>query len=152
MATRSASQSRTNASYHRRPLLSGPEIADLGLVSVARDSRRWLNKVVYERARLFRRGSDTISSGGTRMGRKKGPERAHFLVYDRAVIAAACAFHWVVHTYAPHTVDEPVWLWWGILTKAWSFFADRFGDFYLERPLSDAMAMFAAKIGHREPV
>src|SRR5262249_9767293 len=38
-----------------------------------------------------------------------------------------------------------------ILTRAWPCFTGLFGDFFLMRPLSDAMTALAIKLGHREP-
>jgi hypothetical protein len=128
--------------------------------TVDRDSARWLNKAVYERARLFRREFHFDFVQRLEQGPRQGPDksRAFLFVDDRSVIAGAYAFQWLVYTDAPSgwTGD---WVWLaprfrrrGILTKAWPYFTELFGGFHLERPLSRAMAAFVTKIGHRKPI
>jgi hypothetical protein len=49
------------------------------------------------------------------------------------------------------------WVWFhpycrrrGLLSARWSFFQERYGHFFCERPLSEAMESFLAQIGHYE--
>jgi len=132
-----------------------------GLIAVDWRSRPWLNKAVYERAKLFRRefGYDFVQWYELGPGREFEPDfRARaflFIADDNAIIAGACAFRWRAWTKAPHEWAMD-WVWLaprfrrrGILTRHWPTFTALFGSgFYLEPPLSDAMEAFARKRGH----
>jgi hypothetical protein len=64
----------------------------------------------------------------------------------------ACCFRWREWTNAPHSWALQ-WAWLhpdfrrrGLLTAAWPAFRTEFGDFHVERPLSEAMQAFLRKI------
>ena len=79
-------------------LASSPAVwlGELGPVSVDWCSKRWLNKAVYERARLFRRefGYDFVQWNENGLDWGPDKERAFLFTDDRHVIAGACAFRW----------------------------------------------------------
>lgn len=74
-------------------------------------------------------------------------ERHHF---DWQPTVGACCFRWREYTNAPHAWALQ-WIWMhpyargrGLLGAAWPAFRQRFGDFIIEGPLSEAMWGFVA--------
>lgn len=115
----------------------------------------WKHREIYRRACQFRRemqfdfvqwGKDTVKD--------TDPDVRGFLfpddsgVFPVGAIVGACAFrrredHWAMQ-----------WMWLapkvrrhGILARRWPLFIERFGDFVVEAPLSDAMQAFVRRHG-----
>jgi hypothetical protein len=121
-----------------------------GLIEVNRTSPLWLNKAVYERARLFCRefGYDFAPWYLTRP--TLGPDEARaflFVADDAATLAGACAFFREPGGWSMHWVWlAPTFRGRGILTRHRPQFRSLFGAaFYLEQPLSEAMTAFVQK-------
>jgi hypothetical protein len=117
-------------------------------------SPKWKHFEMYERARAFRReeGYDFVQWNS-----HDGDDDPHvhgFLMSDaEGRILGAISFRW------REPQDEPAfwglqWVWiapkmrrCGILSNRWSAFRERFGDFVVESPVSQAMQDFLAKHG-----
>jgi hypothetical protein len=113
-------------------------------------SPRWMQKAMLGRARLFRRefGYDFLQwhSIGEQDPRSRG-----FLFMDDEQpgrIVGACSFFWREYTDAPHAWALQ-WIWiapvgrrQGHLSRHWAMFREKFGQFAVEQPLSDAMQDF----------
>ena len=157
---------RQHRNHHRRwaavaepkpnPAIRKQQMIADGLIAVDRHSPTWLNKAVYERARLFHYDFPLWNEYGPSDGPNKS--RAFlFIADDRVTLAGACAFEWMDRENAPHGWTM-MWVWLapayrrhGILTRHWYTFRDMFGvGFHLEKPLSDAMAAFVRKHSHVE--
>ena len=128
---------------------------DLTIVSPI--SPAWAQKAMYERAHRFHQ-----ETGYRIMWEENGElgwdAAGHLLLDDTGIfeprtIVGAAAFR-----FGEWTVGEPCWeLQWiwitpktrrlGILTRAWPAFVDRYGDFFIEPPLSTAMKAAVAKFG-----
>jgi hypothetical protein len=68
------------------------------------------------------------------------------------LVVGACCFRWREWTNAPHGWALQ-WAWLhpdfrrrGLLSAAWPAFRTEFGDFHVERPLSEAMQAFLLKL------
>lgn len=68
--------------------------------------------------------------------------------FGAGALVGACAFRWQEWADAPHSWSLR-WVWLapkvrrkGILSRKWPYFRERFGDFHIEQPLSDAMSAF----------
>lgn len=114
------------------------------------DSPQWKHDLVYEHAWRFRRefGYDFVQW----MRKKRDDEAVAFVFADdtgtfgRGAPVGACAFRLRGEVW---TLD---WIWIipaarrkGILQRRWPAFRERFGEFALEYPISDAMREFAMK-------
>ena len=80
---------------------------------------------------------------------------AHYATV-RPLAIGACCFRRLRWDHRPHPVWTMTWAWLhpfarrrGLLSDAWDTFVDRYGDFILEPPLSEAMEGFAAHRGLR---
>jgi hypothetical protein len=74
------------------------------------------------------------------------------LRHDKVAVGAIC-FRWRDYEDAPHGLAL-AWVWIhpylrrkGILSAYWPFFREVYGNFYVERPISTAMADFLIKMG-----
>jgi hypothetical protein len=116
----------------------------------------WMHEAVLQRARAFRRefSYDFVQWDGS--AQRAAPEGCHGYLFagDAAgTIAGACGFlveksgqyagQWSLH-----------WIWLapkfrrqGFLKARWNDFLNRYGDFYIEAPLSEAMQGFVRKHG-----
>lgn len=116
----------------------------------------WMHEAVYQRARAFRREFryDMVQWDGS--NERRASERWHGYLFagnSNGTIAGACGFYheesgqeagqWGLH-----------WIWLapkfrrqGILKAHWDYFLSRYGDFYIEHPISEAMQGFIRKHG-----
>ncbi|WP_439125935.1 MAG: C2H2-type zinc finger protein (plasmid) [Pseudomonas rhizophila] len=122
---------------------------------VGPDAPLWMHGEVYERAAAFRRefGYDFIQWPGGSTTRAPSDWRGHLITGPGGEIAGACAF---MHTTARKAEGEwsLQWIWiapkfrrLGLLEARWADFLQRYGDFDLEKPLSEAMVTFLWKHG-----
>lgn len=117
-------------------------------------SAAWKHNEMYQRARAFKREKryDFVQWGSPN---GDNDARVHgFLISDvKGRILGAIAFRWREPDGEP-----PFWgLQWvwiapnmrrsGVLASRWAAYRDRFGDFWVEGPVSDAMQAFLAKQG-----
>lgn len=116
----------------------------------------WMHEAVYQRAKAFRREFryDRVQWDGS--NERRASERWHGYLFagdSNGTIAGACGFYhegsgqeagrWGLH-----------WIWLapkfrrqGILKAHWDDFLSRYGDFYIEPPISEAMQGFIRKHG-----
>ncbi|WP_116826505.1 MULTISPECIES: C2H2-type zinc finger protein [Pseudomonas syringae group] len=122
---------------------------------VGPDAPLWMHGEVYERAAAFRRefGYDSIQWPGGSSTRAPSDWRGHLFAGPGGEIAGACAF---MHTTSRKAEGEwsLQWIWiaprfrrMGLLETRWADFQQRYGDFDLEKPLSEAMVTFLWKHG-----
>lgn len=113
-------------------------------------------RAVARIARYFQRegGFDFIGYGVD--GHETDPTCVAFLWVDDFVAVGACCFRWREWADAPPG-PTMTWAWLhpyvrrqGWMTEEWPRFRAEFGAFYVEHPLSPAMASFLAKVGHVE--
>lgn len=116
-------------------------------------SPAWRHEEMDERARIFRREMHYSFVGwGVRQERDRHAQGYLFADPDGAIVGA-CAFRWREYRDA-----EPGWaLQWiwvcptarrtGVVTARWADFRARFGDFVIERPISEAMQAFVRSVG-----
>lgn len=122
---------------------------------VSRDSPKWMHREAYERAVMFKREFQYDMPQWTPppdRGRTEEVGVAYLLTTadDRGTIIGACAFR---ERDEGWTMDwawiAPRWRRQGIMQRYWPRFVEKFGDFPLERPLSDAMLAFVSKHGSK---
>jgi len=132
------------------------EIQEQGLKAeyVNFESALWKHNEMYIRALAFKRefGYDFIQ--WDKYGCEDHNTQGHLLIGERGEIVGACAFRnrqqkdnsfkWCLE-----------WVWIcpsergkGHLTNRWSMLRERYGDFHVEPPVSDAMKGFLNKHGH----
>lgn len=127
----------------KRTVMSNP-----GAIWVTPESPSWACIAVYRRARAFKRemGYDFVQWDTT-----SEPDAIGFLFHDSEFrIVGACCFRPARgEKSATKRLD---WIWicpdqrrTGILTKNWDLFRQRFGEFEIEEPISDAMKAFLRK-------
>lgn len=116
-------------------------------------SPAWKHREIYERAVLFRRQFryDWVQ---WRSATGDPDPNVHGFLLDLpdGRIVGACAFRWEPSEAAGLWVLDWVWIApryrrSGVLAQRWSSFRERFGDFRVGSPVSDAMQMFLAKHG-----
>jgi hypothetical protein len=117
----------------------------------------WAQKAMYERAYRFHQ------EAGYRIMWEENGELdwtaiGHLLlddtgIFDTTTIVGAAAFRFGEWTVGP-PCWELQWIWitpkvrrCGILTRVWPTFVDRYGNFFIEPPLSTAMKSAVAKFG-----
>lgn len=137
--------SRFAKRLQRHPL---PELVDTS-------SPFWMHQEVYERALRFKREFryDFLQWNGCQ-SRKATPTYQGYLFADHTgthppgTIVGACAFALREGTWS---LD---WIWVvpsmrrkGVLSHRWKAFLDRYGDFDIEHPLSEAMEAFVRRHG-----
>jgi RimJ/RimL family protein N-acetyltransferase len=116
----------------------------------------WMQKEVYRRALRFKRDFryDFVQWAGDDVNRVKSGWHGHLIpAGPDGTIAGACAFS-NVHP-GPDGVEWTLaWVWvapkyrgQGLLTKYWPWFIERYGNFFIEPPLSDAMTGFVRSHG-----
>ena len=120
------------------------------------DSPIWMHREVYQRALQFKREFqyDFLQWEGSLRKKNLRQESHGYLfadhtdTYGPGAAVGACAF-W-------HEDDKwrMRWIWVcpsmrrsGVLAKRWAEFLQRYGDFEIDTPLSDAMAAFVNKYG-----
>lgn len=119
------------------------------------NAARWKHDAVYLRAQMFKRefGYDFVQWDPTARD-----VTAHAYLFNddtglfgHGAIAGACALMWRDGERPGWAMQ---WIWLapalrrkGILSRRWEQLRKRFGEFYLERPLSPAMAQFAESRG-----
>jgi hypothetical protein len=122
---------------------------------VSYKAARWKNEEMYARARMFRREFKYDFSAWDITG--NDPAAHGFLfnddtgIFGHGSIAGACAIRWTEFSDAP-AQWAMIWAWIapavrrkGILSRRWPLLKQRFGEFHLSRPLSDAMTGFVNK-------
>lgn len=122
---------------------------------VTPNSLVWKHREMYARARQFKRefGFDFVM-WGAKTAKDTDPKVHGFLFPDDSgvcppgTIVGACAFRWREDHWGLQ------WMWLapkvrrqGILARRWPMFLERFGNFVVERPLSDAMQAFVRRHG-----
>lgn len=127
---------------------SNPELVDTS-------APFWMHQEVYERALRFRRDFryDFLQWNGCQ-SKKATPSYQGYLfadhtgTYPPGTIVGACAF---ALRHGRWSLD---WIWVtpsmrrkGVLSHRWQAFLDRYGDFDIEHPLSDAMEAFVRRNG-----
>lgn len=138
----------------KRPFVEALE-TDLDAELVRARSPMWKHDEMFARARQFKRemGFDFIQ-WGHETRRDTDPQVHGFLLADTSgtlphgSIVGACCFRWRDDHWSLS------WVWIapkmrrnGILAQRWPGFLERFGDFAVEAPLSDAMQLFLARHG-----
>lgn len=122
---------------------------------VDQDAPLWMHGEVYERAAAFRRefGYDFIQWPGSSSTRAPSDWGGHLFAGPGGEIAGACAF---MHSTSrkPEGGWSLQWIWiaprfrrMGLLEARWVDLLQKYGDFDLETPLSDAMLAFLWKHG-----
>lgn len=120
---------------------------------VDRSSPKWMHQEAYERALMFKREFKYDTPQWTSPpahGRTEESGVAYLLTGrdDPATIVGACAFRLRDEGW---TMDwawiAPRWRRQGILLRYWPRFVEKYGDFPLEYPLSDAMRAFVRMHG-----
>jgi zinc-finger of acetyl-transferase ESCO len=134
-----------------------------GDVRVDRDSPRWLNNLVYDRARALAQdeGYDfppwTKDTPPEDDYRYRDDTHAWLLIEEGSIPVGVTTFTWMKwQNIPPCWVMNIAWVaneWRrkGVMTRRWDGWRTAYGDFHLDRPLSVAMEAFARKIGHRGP-
>lgn len=120
---------------------------------VACTSPTWKHREIYKRAVAFRREFhyDFVQWDSPKGDSDPGVHGFLFANDDK-IIVGACAFR------RRREAEEQYWgLQWiwvapkyrriGVISKRWASFRKRFGDFYIEPPVSEAMQGFLDKIG-----
>lgn len=119
-------------------------------VWVTPQSPKWMSIAVYRRARAFKRefGYDFTQ---WEVGDEADATGFLFNDADFRIVGACC--------FRPESSEEPEvtrldWIWIcpdmrrvGLLSKNWDRFRDRFGEFRIEPPISEAMQTFLRKRG-----
>ncbi|HET9637751.1 MAG TPA: hypothetical protein VFP12_00920 [Allosphingosinicella sp.] len=131
--------------------------ADVELVTCA--SPKWKHLEIYRRASAFRRelGFDFVQWQSPE-GDPDPHVQGFLLANDEGVILGAAAFRL---REPDDTTDPPFWgLQWvwvcpsarrsGLLSTRWAMFRQRFGNFFVEGPVSESMQGFLAKQGDSE--
>lgn len=124
-------------------------------------SPRAYHAAAYEIARFFRREFQYDMAQYDR--REQTDPNCHAFLWTHNeyigqggidVVYGACCFRWRDWTDAPPSWAMQ-WIWLhpfkrghGHLTRAWPYFVRRFGDFYVEGPVSLAMRHFIEKCAH----
>lgn len=119
-------------------------------------SPMWMHREMHQRARQFKQDFqfDFRQWEGSEKTKNMCPEshgylfNDHTIQYGQGAAVGACAFWGEAGKWRMR------WIWVcptmrrsGVLTRRWHQFLDRYGDFKIEAPLSDAMAAFVAKHG-----
>lgn len=123
---------------------------------VVAKSPMWMHREMHQRARQFKQDFqfDFRQWEGSEKTKNMCPEshghlfNDHTTQYGLGAAVGACAFWGETGKWRMR------WIWVcptmrrsGVLTRRWHQFLDRYGDFEIEAPLSDAMAAFVAKHG-----
>jgi hypothetical protein len=77
---------------------------------------------------------------------------------DRYYACGACLFQWIEWQNAPPSFLLG-WVWFhpyfrhrGLLSSVWPYFQEKYGDFFVQEPLSPAMRSFLDKQGYVRPI
>jgi len=116
----------------------------------------WMHEEVLQRARAFRRefGYDRVQWDGSATSPASEGWHGYLFAGDaEGTIAGACGF--LPESSGPHKGQWALhWIWFapkyrrrGLLLARWADFLERYGDFHIERPVSDAMQSFLRKHG-----
>lgn len=132
---------------HAQLLLARQSETEPELVTTA--SPTWKHKEMYVRAHAFKRefGYDFVQWESAR-GDRDPDAHGVLLSDDAGAIVGACAFRWRQDKWGLQ------WIWicpkqrrQGWLTRRWACLRERFGDFQVEAPVSEAMQAFLKKRG-----
>lgn len=115
-------------------------------------SPSWRHEEMYARALAFKR---ELHFDFTQWGQPDDDPTAQgfLLTDDEARIVGVCAFRYREYSNAPAGwALQFIWVApkhrrRGVLSRRWPDFRDRFGDFHIEGPVSDAMQAFTRKMG-----
>lgn len=124
---------------------------DASLVTTA--SPRWKHKEIYRRALAFKREFHyDFVQWGSPTGDDDPTVHGFLLSNDAGIIVGGCAFRRREHEGQSWWGLQWIWIASkyrrsGILASYWPGFRERFGDFHVEGPVSDAMQEFLCKIG-----
>ncbi|MNO72432.1 hypothetical protein D3C76_633800 [compost metagenome] len=131
------------------------------LIAIDTQAPMWMQKEVYRRAVKFKRDFryDFVQWAGDDVNPVKSGWHGYLLpAGPDGTIAGACAFSKV----QPGPRDEQwtlAWVWvapkfrsQGLLTAHWPGFIERYGDFFIEPPMSDAMQRFVRSHGTEHQV
>jgi hypothetical protein len=122
-------------------------------VLVKTQSPAWLHAHMYDRALAFKR---EFEYDHVQWGSPKGDDdldaRGILFIDDEGAIVGACAFR--LRDWGDRRQWALQWIWFtpsrrrrGHLARQWATLRAEYGDFYVERPVSDAMKAFLAKQG-----
>jgi hypothetical protein len=118
---------------------------------VTEDSPLWMHREMYQRAYLFKREFhyDFTQWRNPSKRADREPGAVGFLFTDEhGRIDGACAFRKDPDQWCLDFVwIRPAMRRQGLLAARWPQFVEMFGDFWLERPLSDAMKLFVTTHG-----
>lgn len=118
-----------------------------------RPSPQWLNKQLYKHAVAFRREFRYDFVQWSPFGEDDDEARGILITDEHRRVVGAMGFRWRVWSDAPAgwSLD---WVWFvpsfrkqGYFTRHWKKLRQMYGDFYIQRPVSDAMRQFAIKQG-----
>lgn len=123
---------------------------DPSSVWVTESSPSWSRHAVYRRAKAFKR---EMHFDFTQWEIDSDPDATGFLFHDDEFrIVGACSFR--RETDLDHDLYRLDWIWIcpgsrrkGYLTRNWDLFQERFGEFKIAPPVSDAMQAFLRKRG-----
>lgn len=127
-----------------------------GLVLVTSNSSRWRHGEIYLRALAFKREFryDFVQWESPE-GDSDPSARGYLFMNPDNIVVGACAFR--QREYKDKAVWSLQWIWItrkyrraGVLTKHWKTLRQRYGDFHLEHPVSDAMVAFLEKNGDKK--
>lgn len=113
-------------------------------------SPAWKHREMYERARAFKREFqyDFVQWGSRRADNDPHVQGILFDLPDGRIVGA-CAFRWREYEELPAPFWGLQWVWiapgfrrQGVLSSRWTMLRERFGDFLVEPPVSDAMQTF----------
>ena len=128
-----------------------------GLVPVGMYSNRYQRKAVYKFAKYFQKEFqyDFVQYGY--QGEEDDSTAIAYLwvtdsdLYLGVIVYGACCFRWREwNNHHPSWALQWIWLHpfrrnQGELSRVWSYFKEKFGNFHVEPPLSKAMQNFLAK-------
>ncbi len=124
---------------------------DLDAAWVDFTAPKWKRAAMYERARQFRREFDYGLIQWDEPERREAEAVGFLFSYVEGRIVGACAFR---PEWSGATTWRLDWVWIcpserrkGYLARQWDRFAQRFGRFEIEPPVSPSMAAFLGKIG-----
>ena len=127
-----------------------------GLVLVTSNSSRWRHGVIYLRALAFKREFKyDFVQWESPEGNPDPSARGYLFMNPDNIVVGACAFRQC--EYKGKAIWSLQWIWItrryrrsGVLTRHWKTLRQRYGDFHLEQPVSDAMVAFLEKNGDKK--
>ncbi|WPR75223.1 hypothetical protein [Algoriphagus sp. NG3] len=120
---------------------------------VTHSSPTWKHHEMYNRALAFKREFRYDFTQWSKKGPEDQESQGYLFTGDKGEIVGACAFRKRLQNDNTYRWGLQ-WIWIcpdergkGHLSKRWKMFRERFGDFHVEPPVSDAMKVFLEKKG-----